>query len=253
MASTLTQLSATQLASQIRAGELSSTAVTQAFLERCEKFNPDLNAMLRFDGPAALEQAAAIDAKRKHGETLGLLAGVPVAVKDLVAMRGERLTCGSRMLENFVSPYDAGIVERLRAADAVFLGRTNMDEFAMGGTNENSAFGPVRNPWNTECTPGGSSGGAAAIVAADMVPLSIGSDTGGSIRQPAGCAGSPVSNQLMVALAGTGSSRSQAASINSDRWPAVPRTRRCCSKQSPATTRATAHRSTRRCHRTRRI
>jgi len=189
MSTSLTQLSATQLASQIRAGEISSTAVTQAFLERCERFNPDLNAMLRFDAPAALEQAAAVDAKRKRGEELGLLAGVPVAIKDLVAMRGERLTCGSRMLENFRSPYDAGIIERLRAADAVFLGRTNMDEFAMGGTNENSAFGPVRNPWNSECTPGGSSGGAAAVVAADMAPLSIGSDTGGSIRQPAGWCG----------------------------------------------------------------
>jgi aspartyl-tRNA(Asn)/glutamyl-tRNA(Gln) amidotransferase subunit A len=189
MPTSLTQLSATDLASKIRAGELSSTAVTESFLERCEKFNPDLNALLRFDRAAALEQAAAIDAKRKRGETLGLLAGVPVAVKDLVAMRGERLTCGSRMLENFRSPYDAGIIERLRAADAVFLGRTNMDEFAMGGTNENSAFGPVRNPWNTECTPGGSSGGAAAVVAADMAPLSIGSDTGGSIRQPAGWCG----------------------------------------------------------------
>lgn len=137
----------------------------------------------------ALRQAEQIDRRRKSGAKLGPLAGLPVAVKDVLCSAGELTTCASRMLENFRPPYDSTVVAKLKAADAVLIGRTNMDEFAMGGTTENSALGVTRNPWNTDCIPGGSSGGAAACVAADLVPLSIGTDTGGSIRQPAAFCG----------------------------------------------------------------
>ena len=137
----------------------------------------------------ALRQAEQIDRRRKSGAKLGPLAGLPVAVKDVLCSEGELTTCASQMLENFRPPYDSTVVAKLKAADAVLIGRTNMDEFAMGGTTENSALGVTRNPWNTDCIPGGSSGGAAACVAADLVPLSIGTDTGGSIRQPAAFCG----------------------------------------------------------------
>ncbi|MGC4003353.1 MAG: Asp-tRNA(Asn)/Glu-tRNA(Gln) amidotransferase subunit GatA [Pirellulales bacterium] len=184
-----TQKSATALLASLARGESTAVDVTTAFLRRSEALNPRLGAFLRHDANAALAQAEAVDRKRRAGEQLGRLAGLPIAVKDLVATQGELTTCASKMLAGYVSPYDATIVEKLRAADAVLLGRTNMDEFAMGGSNENSAFFPCRNPWDTTRIPGGSSGGAAACVAADMTPLSIGSDTGGSIRQPAAMCG----------------------------------------------------------------
>jgi len=185
----LTQLSATQLAKQLNAGQITAVEVAQAYLDRIKRYDSGIGAFLRYDEQSVLTQAAAVDAKRRAEQPVGKLAGLPVAVKDIIAQKGELLTCGSKILANFRSPYDAGIIERLRAADAVFLGRTNMDEFAMGGSNENSAFFSCRNPWNRNCIPGGSSGGAAACVAADMAPLSIGTDTGGSIRQPAGLCG----------------------------------------------------------------
>ena len=144
---------------------------------------------MRVEPELALRQAEQIDQRRKSGAKLGSLAGLPVAVKDVLCSAGELTTCASRMLENFRPPYDSTVVAKLKAADAVLIGRTNMDEFAMGGTTENSALGVTRNPWNTDCIPGGSSGGAAACVAADLVPLSIGTDTGGSIRQPAAFCG----------------------------------------------------------------
>ena len=144
---------------------------------------------MRVEPELALRQAEQIDRRRKSGAKLGPLAGLPVAVKDVLCSAGELTTCASRMLENFRPPYDSTVVAKLKAADAVLIGRTNMDEFAMGGTTENSALGVTRNPWNTDCIPGGSSGGAAACVAADLVPLSIGTDTGGSIRQPAAFCG----------------------------------------------------------------
>jgi aspartyl-tRNA(Asn)/glutamyl-tRNA(Gln) amidotransferase subunit A len=141
------------------------------------------------DAERALDQAAAVDRKRAAGQALGLLAGLPVAVKDVLCDRETTTTCASRMLEGFRPPYDATVVARLKAADAVLLGRTNMDEFAMGGSTENSAFHLTRNPWDLTRTPGGSSGGSAACVAARMAPLAIGTDTGGSIRQPAALCG----------------------------------------------------------------
>jgi aspartyl-tRNA(Asn)/glutamyl-tRNA(Gln) amidotransferase subunit A len=186
---TLTDLTALELLGQLQTGRVTSELVTRAFLDRIARVEPAVGAFLRYDGEAALEQARRIDEKRRRREPVGALGGLPVAVKDLICARGELTTCASRMLENFRSPYDATIVARLRAADAVLLGRTNLDEFAMGGSTENSAFKSTRNPWDLSCTPGGSSGGAAAAVAASMVPLSIGTDTGGSIRQPAGLCG----------------------------------------------------------------
>jgi aspartyl-tRNA(Asn)/glutamyl-tRNA(Gln) amidotransferase subunit A len=185
----LTDRTAAELLADLSAKRVSSVEVVQDFLARIKATEPKVKAFLRYDGDAALKQAKAIDDRRAAGKAVGLLGGLPVAVKDLICHQGELTTCASKMLANFRAPYDATIIEKLRAADAVFLGRTNMDEFAMGGSNENSAFGPTHNPWNLDCIPGGSSGGAAAAVAARMATLSIGTDTGGSIRQPAGLCG----------------------------------------------------------------
>ncbi|NLE39428.1 MAG: Asp-tRNA(Asn)/Glu-tRNA(Gln) amidotransferase subunit GatA, partial [Pirellulaceae bacterium] len=185
----MTDLTATELLAQLDKGQLTSVELTGAMLDRIEKFDREIHAFLRVDAEAALAQAEAIDSRRRKGDKMGCLAGLPVAIKDLLCTAGEPTTCASRMLKDFRPPYDATVVSRLRAADAVLIGKTNMDEFAMGGSNENSAFGPVRNPWNTQRIPGGSSGGSAAAVAAGMTPLSIGSDTGGSIRTPAALCG----------------------------------------------------------------
>ncbi|HEX7449140.1 MAG TPA: Asp-tRNA(Asn)/Glu-tRNA(Gln) amidotransferase subunit GatA [Pirellulales bacterium] len=185
----LVELTATELLAELASGRASAVEATRAFIDRIEAGDQSVGAFLRFDPQPALEQARQIDQRRKKGERLGRLAGLPVAVKDLLCSRGERTTCASQMLENFVAPYDATVVARLKAADAVLIGRTNLDEFAMGGSTENSAFQKTRNPWNLDCIPGGSSGGAAACVAASMAPLSIGTDTGGSIRQPAALCG----------------------------------------------------------------
>ncbi len=181
--------SAAELLPKLQSGELSAVDVCQEYVDRIVKHDGAIGAFLRFDPEPALAQARNIDEKRHRGEPLGALAGLPVAVKDLLCSQGEIASCGSRMLANFRPPYDATVVGRLKAADAVLIGRTNLDEFAMGGSTENSAFQKTRNPWNLACTPGGSSGGAAACVAASMAPLSIGTDTGGSIRQPAGLCG----------------------------------------------------------------
>ncbi|MEX0718375.1 MAG: Asp-tRNA(Asn)/Glu-tRNA(Gln) amidotransferase subunit GatA [Planctomycetaceae bacterium] len=170
-------------------GSLTSVAIVESCLARIAAENERIGAFLSVDGENALAQAAAIDRRRAAGEPLGPLAGLPVAIKDNLCATGQLATCASRMLSNFRPPYDAHVIERLKAADAVLLGRTNMDEFAMGSSTENSAFQLTRNPWNIERSPGGSSGGSAAAVASGMVPLALGSDTGGSIRQPAAFCG----------------------------------------------------------------
>ena len=185
----LLERSAIDLVAAVKRGDLSAVQCTEVYLARIEEFNPHVNAFLAVDRERALEQAAEIDARRAAGKPLGLLAGLPVAVKDALCTADMPTTCASKMLAGYRPPYDADTVRRLRAADAVIVGKTNMDEFAMGGSNENSAFGPVRNPWDLSRAPGGSSGGSAACVAADMAPVAIGSDTGGSIRQPAGLCG----------------------------------------------------------------
>ena len=185
----LADRTACELLDLLATGETSAVEVAQAFLARIDQRDAQIGAYLRVDGERALAQAAEVDRRRAASQPLGRLAGLPVAVKDILCDRDELTTCASRMLQQFRPPYDSTVVARLKAADAVLLGRTNMDEFAMGGSTENSAFQITRNPWDTSRTPGGSSGGAAACVAAGMAPLSIGTDTGGSIRQPAGLCG----------------------------------------------------------------
>jgi aspartyl-tRNA(Asn)/glutamyl-tRNA(Gln) amidotransferase subunit A len=182
-------MSASDLLRRLQSGELSAVELLQQYLNRVETHDASVHAFLDVAREQSLERAAAIDRRRARGESLGPLAGLPVAVKDVLCTAGWVTTCGSRMLVKFTPPYHATVIQRLLDADAVLIGKTNMDEFAMGGSTENSAFGGTRNPWDLSRTPGGSSGGAAASVAAGMVPLSIGSDTGGSIRQPAAFCG----------------------------------------------------------------
>ena len=177
-----------QLAADLRARRVSATELTRHFLDRIERFGPDLNAFITVTAEQALAQAAAADRRLAKSEAT-LLTGLPIAHKDIFCTAGVKTTCASRMLENFVSPYDATVVERLAAAGAVTLGKTNMDEFAMGSSNETSFYGPVKNPWDRTLVPGGSSGGSSAAVAARIAPAATGTDTGGSIRQPAALSG----------------------------------------------------------------
>src|SRR6187402_576066 len=187
-ATSLTRLSAREMARGLRAGEFSARELATAHLDTIEATDGPLHAWVWVDREETLSQADAADALIAKGDA-PLLAGIPVALKDLVLTRGQRATAGSRILDGFVSPYDAHISERLRAAGAVLPGKTNMDEFAMGSSTEHSAWGPTANPWDLERVPGGSSGGSAAAVAAFHAPLGIGTDTGGSIRQPAALTG----------------------------------------------------------------
>ena len=177
-----------ELGAALRAGEFSSAELTRHFLDRIDRLDPALNSFVTVTGEDALAQAAAADERLKAGEA-GPLTGIPIAHKDIFCTRGVRTSCGSRMLDRFLSPYDATVVERLAAAGAVVLGKTNMDEFAMGSSNETSFYGPVRNPWDPTRVPGGSSGGSAAAVAARLCAGATGTDTGGSIRQPAALCG----------------------------------------------------------------
>ncbi len=186
--STLHGQTLTQLAAGLARGDFSALELTTALLERIEALDTELNAFITVTAETALDAARRADDARAAGEA-GALTGLPLAHKDIFCTQGVLTTCGSRTLESFVSPYDATVVERLKAAGAVMLGKTNMDEFAMGSSNETSFFGPVRNPWDLECSPGGSSGGSAAAVAARLVPAATGTDTGGSIRQPAALTG----------------------------------------------------------------
>ncbi|MBT8108707.1 MAG: Asp-tRNA(Asn)/Glu-tRNA(Gln) amidotransferase subunit GatA [Gammaproteobacteria bacterium] len=178
------QQSLSELATGLDAGDFTSVELTQALLERIAAHDEKLNAFITVTGDGALAAAEAADKARTAGDG-GVLNGLPIVHKDIFCTRGVRTTCGSRMLDNFISPYDATIVERLAAAGAVVLGKANMDEFAMGSSNETSYFGPVKNPWDLERSPGGSSGGSAAAVAARLAPAATATDTGGSIRQPA--------------------------------------------------------------------
>jgi aspartyl-tRNA(Asn)/glutamyl-tRNA(Gln) amidotransferase subunit A len=182
------QKTISELAAALRSGEFSSEALTRGFLARIEKYDGQLNALVTLTAESALEAARAADRRLQAGEG-GPLTGIPYLHKDIFCTEGVRTACGSRMLDNFIAPYDATVTQKLRDAGAVMLGKTNMDEFAMGSSNETSFYGPVRNPWDRERVPGGSSGGSAAAVAARLAPLATGTDTGGSIRQPAALCG----------------------------------------------------------------
>lgn len=173
-----------ELTAGLENGEFTSVDVTQALLDRIATHDAKLNALITVTGDAALAAAAKADADRAAGN-VGMLNGLPVIHKDILCTRGVKTSCGSKMLDNFISPYDATLVERMAAAGAVVLGKANMDEFAMGSSNETSFYGPVHNPWDLDCSPGGSSGGSAASVAARFAPAATATDTGGSIRQPA--------------------------------------------------------------------
>ena len=189
MTADIIRLSATTLAAELIGRQLSAVDATKAHLDRIAEVDPEIHAFLHVDTEGALETARGVDDRREQGEPLPTLAGVPIAVKDVMATRDAPTTVGSRILEGWRPPYDATVVSKLRAAGLPILGKTNMDEFAMGSSTEHSAYGPTHNPWDLDRIPGGSGGGSAAALAAYEAPLSIGTDTGGSIRQPAAVTG----------------------------------------------------------------
>ena len=188
--SDLIKKDASELAGMVASGEVSAVEVAQAHLDRIGKVDGAVHAFLHVDTDGALASAAVVDAKVKAGDRLSVLAGVPLGLKDILATNGLPTTCGSKVLDGWIPPYDATVVTKLREAGIVILGKTNMDEFAMGSSTEHSAFGPTHNPWDLSRIPGGSGGGSSACVSAFEAPLAIGTDTGGSIRQPAAVTGS---------------------------------------------------------------
>ncbi|MEI6531913.1 MAG: amidase, partial [Chlamydiota bacterium] len=181
--------SAIELRELFTSGSVKALEIAQTFLDHIEQKDKDIGAFLHVLKERVLDKAKSLDLKRERGEPLGKLAGVPIAIKDNIHIHGERSTCGSRFLENYKAPFNSRVVELLEEEDALLIGKTNMDEFAMGSSTENSAYQLTRNPLDITCVPGGSSGGSAAAVSAFMAPLALGSDTGGSIRQPAAFCG----------------------------------------------------------------
>lgn len=183
------ELTVHELMDKLDKKELTSKQIVESYLKRIDEKEPEVQAFVTKNSDKALEQAEIIDKKRNNGEVVSELAGVPIGIKDNMCTKGEKTTCSSKMLENFVSPYNATVVEKINGEDMISLGKLNMDEFAMGGSTEYSYFHPTHNPWNLNKVPGGSSGGSAAAVAANLVPWALGSDTGGSIRQPSSLCG----------------------------------------------------------------